>query len=73
MYSHTSVRVYINQNSSGGGYVHLPGQSGTRLTAYHIYGMWLVLSNAWPPLPHTAALSIWSTQTGYYSMSWYCI
>jgi hypothetical protein len=27
-------------------YVHLPGQLGTRLTAYHIYGMWLVLSNA---------------------------
>jgi hypothetical protein len=60
-YSHTLVRVYISQNSSGGGYVHLPGQSGTRLTAYHIYGMWLVLSNAWPPLPHTVALSNWST------------
>jgi hypothetical protein len=42
-YSHTLVRVNINQNSSGGGYVHLSGQSGTRLTAYHIYGMWLVL------------------------------
>jgi len=28
-----------------GRYVHLPGRSVTRLTAYHIYGMWLVLSN----------------------------
>jgi hypothetical protein len=46
------------------GYVHLPGQSGTRLTAYHMYGMWLVLSYTWPPLPHTAALSNWSTQMG---------
>jgi hypothetical protein len=32
-------------SSSVRGYVHLPGQSGTRLTAYHNYGMWLVLSN----------------------------
>jgi hypothetical protein len=71
-YSHMLVRVNINQNLSGGGYVHLPGQSGTRLTAYHIYGMWLVLSNAWPPLPHTMALSNWSTQTGYHSKPWYC-
>ena len=29
-----------------GRYVHLPGRSVTRLTAYHIYGMRLVLSNA---------------------------
>ena len=29
-----------------GRYVHLPGRSVTRLAAYHIYGMWLVLSNA---------------------------
>ena len=29
-----------------GVYVHLLGRSVTRLTAYHIYGMWLVLSNA---------------------------
>ena len=28
-----------------GRYVHLPGRSVTRLTTYHIYGMWLVLSN----------------------------
>jgi hypothetical protein len=59
------------KTSSGGGYVHLPGQLGTRLTAYHIYGMWLVLSNTWPPLPHTTALSNWSTQTGYHPMSRY--
>ena len=26
--------------------VHLPGRLVTRLAAYHIYGMWLVLSNA---------------------------
>ena len=26
--------------------VLLPGRSVTRLAAYHIYGMWLVLSNA---------------------------
>ena len=29
-----------------GRYVHLPGRLVTRLTAYHIYGMWLVHSNA---------------------------
>ena len=28
------------------GEVHLPVQSGTELTNYHILGMWLVLSNA---------------------------
>ena len=28
-----------------GRYVHLPGRSITRLAAYHIYSMWLVLSN----------------------------
>jgi hypothetical protein len=52
-YSHTSVRVCDkNQNSTGG-----VSPLGNRLTAYHIYGMWLVLSNTWPPLPHTATLS----------------
>src|SRR6185369_3596312 len=29
-----------------GEYVHLPGRSVTRLTTYHIHGMWLLLSNA---------------------------
>jgi hypothetical protein len=58
MYSHMSVRVCDKNQNSSGGVSPLAGQSGTRLTAYHIYGMWLVLSNTWPPLPHTATLSI---------------
>jgi hypothetical protein len=57
-YPHTLVHVYKkNQLIEWWRHVHLPGQSGTRLTAYHIYGMWLVLSNTWPQLPYTATLS----------------
>ena len=45
-----SVATSFNKNflslRESGRYVHLPGRSVTRLTAYHIYGMWLVLSNA---------------------------
>jgi len=38
--------LFILSLRHSGRYVHLPGRSVTRLTAYHIYGMWLVLSNA---------------------------
>ena len=40
----TSIFDFLSLRESGR-YVHLPGRSVTRLTAYHIYGMWLVLSN----------------------------
>jgi hypothetical protein len=63
-YSRTSVRVKNNQITSGGGYVHSSGRSVTRLAAYHIYGMWLVLSNTWPHLPHTTILSAFINTDG---------
>jgi hypothetical protein len=64
-YSHTSVRVCNkNQSIEWWRQVHLPGQSRIRLTAYHIYGMWLVLSNTWPQLPHTTTLSIFINTDG---------
>jgi hypothetical protein len=31
---------------------------------YHIYSMWLVFSNTWPQLPHTAALSTFINTDG---------
>ena len=40
--------ININKNLSlreSERYIHSPGRSATRLTAYHIYGMWLVRSN----------------------------
>jgi hypothetical protein len=41
------VIIYIILSlKESGGYVHLLGRSVTRLAAYHIYGLWLVLSNA---------------------------
>ena len=49
---HISIPVVLQHKNNflslreSGRYVHLPGRSVTRLTAYHIYGMWLVLSNA---------------------------
>jgi hypothetical protein len=57
-YSRTLVRACNkNQSIEWWRQVHLPGKSSNRLTTYHIYGMWLVLSNTWPQLPHTATLS----------------
>jgi hypothetical protein len=56
-YSHTSVHVCDKNQNSSGEVSPLAGPIRYRLTAYHIYGMWLVLSNTWPPLPHTTTLS----------------
>jgi cytochrome bd-type quinol oxidase subunit 2 len=39
------IYIFLSLRESGR-YVHLPGREVTRLAAYHIYGMWLVLSNA---------------------------
>ena len=41
----TSILFILSLRESGS-YVHLPSRLVTRLAAYHIYGMWLVLSNA---------------------------
>ena len=40
-----NIYIFLSLRESGR-YVHLLGRSVTRLTAYHIYSMWLVLSNA---------------------------
>lgn len=43
---HASMCTCQGTNSRGWKKVHLPVQSGTELTDYHILGMWLVRSNA---------------------------
>ena len=38
-----NIKINLSLRESGR-YIHSPVQSATRLAAYHIYGMWLVLS-----------------------------